>query len=150
MAKSSIIYFLFPAILIVSCQQSSPQTVEQERFDKSLKQSSLAVPAQGLYTFVVWSENSCPNCKKSSAALVQAAKNEKVRLIIPPADESLIQTTDNKFVYVDTNRVFQKYYFGVSNIGLVVMKDGQTVSIKNYNTNEMDALGNDLDSIQRQ
>ena len=147
MAKLNIIYFLFLVVLLCSCRQAPLQTIEQKRFDEVLQKSRLSYPKQGTYAFVLWTENSCPNCKKSSASALEAAQSKKMCLIVSPTDGNLLQLSDDPFAYVDTARVFQKYYLGVSNVGFIILKDGHTISIKDYNTNEMEILRKDISSF---
>ena len=144
MTKPNTIYFVLIIALFSSCQQTASRTIEQERFDRVLHQSSLSVPQEGTYGFILWGESSCSGCKKTSAALLRVAHSSRIRLIVPPSDKSLLQTVDTPFVYIDSTRLFQKYYIGVSNVGFIILKNGETVSIKDYNSNAIPLLEKDL------
>lgn len=146
--KFYFISFVLPQIilLISSCNTSDkPISPEAARFEKVIKQiGGKHFIQDSLYKYVLWNENSCHGCKVKSVNLLNRLQPRNVKLISPNSDKKLAINIDTQFLIIDRYNEFGKYYYGVSNIGIVSLKNGKVTKIKNYNVDEMDMFEIDL------
>ena len=136
---------LLIALHISACNPNKSISPEAERFEKVLKQNvSENYQLDGDYKYVLWNENSCHGCKVKSINILNKLRPQNVKIIAPNSDKKLASNIDSQFVIIDRHNEFGKYYYGVSNIGIVNIKNGKVTMIKNYNVDEMDKFETDL------
>jgi hypothetical protein len=150
----SIVLFLISTcgILLPSCEnkqaeiKSSPKAKEAVRFEKLLLEAKLQ--NKDSFTYVVWNTTSCGGCRTTCVRLLQASKNKAIKLIAPLHFAGVTNSLSPQRLFIDTNGIFDKIYFGVDNIGLVKVYNNEVLSIRNYNPEAMDTFKADLEKIK--
>ncbi len=124
-----------------SCKRKPSKTKEAKRIEKLLAEAHLQ--SKDTVQYIVWNTTSCGGCRSYTAKLLQECNNNEIKFIVPLSFVNDI-AFDNDNVFVDSQGIFGKYYFGVDNIGVVKVYNNEVFSIKNYQANEMDSLKIDL------
>ncbi|MDI9319243.1 MAG: hypothetical protein QM530_02100 [Phycisphaerales bacterium] len=126
-----------------ACNSNKSISPEAARFEKVLKDNNY-IEKDSLFKYILWNENSCHGCKVKSLNMLNKYRFVNVKIIAPLSDEKLANNIDSQFILLDKNRNFSKLYFGISNIGIVCVKHGKVLSIKDYNVDEIENLEKDL------
>lgn len=146
MTKHFITVSLFLSLLFFSfssCKDAPAQSKEAKRFEQMLKEAHFE---KNDTRYLIWNSSSCGGCRVFSANLLRRNKQEteNVRLIVPFSYAHEAAGIDSRKLFIDSAGVFDKLYFGVDNIGIVYMQQDKVTGIRNYNSNAMDTLRQDL------
>lgn len=114
-----------------------------KRFEQMLTTARLG--SEDSVSYIVWNSMSCGGCRNYTAGLLQSGSlNDQVKFIVPLSFVNEIHHVSDK-VFVDSQGIFDQYYIGIDNIGVIKVYDNEVLSIRNYQANEMDSLAKDLD-----
>jgi hypothetical protein len=147
MIKCYSIVLLLSSLLgtcILSCTANNKKTPEAERFEKLLVKAKLQ--NEDTFKYVVWNGTSCGGCRDFSISRLLTIPNKtKMKLIVPLAYSNEAQTIGKDYLFIDSNRIFDEFYFGVDNIGIINVYKNEVLHIRNYRPDEMEDLKNDLE-----
>ncbi len=131
--------------MLTSCTHKKEKTAEEQRFEKSLTEAKISDTDSVRY--LVWNSSSCGGCRSYTAQLLakKLTGNKAIKLIVPLDFAEDIPEHSTADIIVDSAGIFDKLYFGIDNVGLVNVYNGEVWSIRNYRADEMDSLKNDLE-----
>lgn len=106
------------SFLFFSCNRNAVKDDNAVRFETALRDAHLERPDTVRY--LVWNTMSCSGCRSFSAQLMKGVRNADNIIFILPLN-FLNEVTDlpAKNIFVDSNNIFGKLYFGIDNIGIV-------------------------------
>lgn len=147
MTKHFFIASLFLSALSLSfnsCKDSAAKSGEAARFEDMLRQAGLK--HNDSVDYVIWNSSSCAGCRSFSVRLfMQHGQPAKPAVFIVPysySDEA--KNISSAYLYIDSAGIFDEFYFGIDNVGIIRVGKEGVYSIRNYNANAMDTLEQDF------
>jgi hypothetical protein len=147
MTKRFFIVSLFLSLLPLlfsSCKDSLVKSKEAERFEGLLNQAKLK--NDDSIDYVIWNGSSCAGCRSFSIRLLMQHNNSlrPVTFIVPFSYADETKNIKNEQLYIDSANIFDEFYFGIDNVGIIKVGKQGVYSLKNYNANAMDSLEHDF------
>ncbi len=142
----NILIFISIAFLLACSQPQQSNAYKKSIVFKELLQQTTIDTQNDDVIYVCWKDASCYSCRYTAKKLIVAHKdstNKKIRLIIPTTYINMVKDIEELTYWDNNNTMFQKY-FGIDNVGIINVKDGEVVSITNYNANEMNNFKDDF------
>src|SRR5690606_23699302 len=122
------------SVSLPSCTTKTPKEQEMEHFEQMLTTARLR--SEDSITYIIWNSMSCGGCRNYTARLLQnGGLNDQVKFIVPLSFVNEIHHVSDK-VFVDSQGVFDEYYIGIDNIGIIKVYNNKVLSIRNYQANE--------------
>lgn len=108
-----------------------------------LRQAHLPEKENNMYIF--WSVPSCEGCRHISVnTLLQNPELKNRKIIVPIQFAHEVKSLEKEKVFIDSLNIFNKKYFGIANVGFVLIKNEKIVEIKDYKATEMKEFENNI------
>ncbi|MGC4057565.1 MAG: hypothetical protein QM743_05510 [Chitinophagaceae bacterium] len=109
-----------------------------------MKNINLTDGDTSIHRFILWNDAACRGCKEKCVSWLSDHPTGKACIIVPYSDKILVDQLPDTQYWVDTFNKIGRYFYGVHNMGLIQVRSGKVVAIKDFPVSEINTLKTEL------